>query len=290
MKLSIILFFLITGSNLLHANSMKRCYEKDAAGYRITMDFTPDTVANLAIWKIYLHLPDDSILLDKYASDQFDIYELREVEHASRYIIIGDADVINQDVYIVMTRFDEIYLMKYRLVPAEKQVIRSEHHIEEDEESYDSFRPRYFKAAIKHFSTNQLWATWYRRNLLCFNCLTDDGFKIVFEKKVEKIPGTLPDNLEGNPAEIVSELRRVLNSPPDKKNSTFKYVGYLDETDVVPAMKYRGGKRGDGITYFFYKKDIKQPLKVIRYDNYNKVWLFSGYKEEKTPINRFVDE
>lgn len=290
MKLSIILFFLITGSDLLHANSMKRCYEKDAAGYRITMDFTPDIDANLAIWKIYLHLPDDSILLDKYASDQFDIYELREVEHASKYIIIGDADVINQDVYIVMTRFDEIYLMKYHLLSAEKKVIRSAHHIEEDEESYDSFRPRYFKAAIKHFSANQLWATWYRNNLLCFNCLTGDGFKIVFEKEGEKIPGTLPDDLDGRPTEIVAELKRVLEYPLDKKNATFQYVGCLDETDVVPAMKYRGGKRGDGITYFFYRKDQRLPLKVIRYDNYDRIWLLSGYKEEKIPINRFVDE
>lgn len=289
MRLIVFVFFFLV-SYPLQASYMKRCYEKDAAGYRITMDFTPDTIANLAIWKIYLHLPDDSILLDKYVSDQFDIYELREVEHASKYIIIGDADVINQDVYIVMTRFDEIYLMKYHLLSAEKKVIRSTHHIEEDEESYDSFRPRYFKAAIKHFSTNQLWATWYRHNLLCFNCLTGAGFKIVFEKEAEKIPGTLPDDLDVRPAEIVAELKRVLKYPPDKKSDIFQYVEYLDETDVVPAMKYRGGKRGDGITYFFYRKDLRFPLKVIRYDNYDRIWLLSGYKEEKIPINRFVDE
>lgn len=284
MRLFIIILFLL-GSYTMQANYMKRCYEKNAISYRITMDFTVDVKANLAIWKIYLHLPDDSILLDRYVHDKFYKEDILYDADLSEYIIIGDAIAVDQDVFIVMTRFDKIYLMKYHLMPTDKQVIQSPYYVEDDEEGYDSLRFRYFTATIKPISANQLWVTWYRKNLLRFNCLNDEGFLIRFHEEVEKISGTLPNDLDKCPTEIVTELKKVLNYPPDKKNDTFQYIGYLDETDV----KFWDVKRAVGITYFFYKKEQRLPLKVIRYDNYNKIWLFSDYTEKQITVRKASD-
>lgn len=273
----------------MQANYMKRCYEKDATGYRITMDFTVDIKANLAIWHIYLHLSGDSILLDKCVGEFYKEDILYDAE-LSEHLIIGDVIVVNQDIFIMMTRLGKICLMKYRVLQAEKQAIQSVNYIEMDRRAAFNLGPLHFTAAFRQFSQNELWVTWNRYKLLRFDCLMDKGFRVYFDEEVEKASGALPDDLDGRPVEIATEFKRILNYKPNKNTDKIQYIGYLHESNVLITMKHWGGKRGDGITYFFYKKDIKQPLKVIRYDNYNKVWLLSGYKEKEIPKNRFVDE
>ena len=56
-------------------------------------------------------------------------------------------------------------------------------------------------------------------------------------------------------------------------------INYLWAFD---SDNYSYGTRTSGITYFFYRKDDDTgKVKVIRYDNYNEIWLLDDYKEER---------
>ena len=84
-------------------------------------------------------------------------------------------------------------------------------------------------------------------------------------------------DLEQNADKVSNEIRKVLMAKNElTAQDEFKYLGNIDISDFHDDENYKF--RTTGYNYFFY--EINRRRKIIRYNNYNSEWLFSGVKEE----------
>lgn len=263
---------------------MEPIYRKTTPTFDITVHLTEDSVEKKTTWDIYLHRKGQPpLLLDHYRMDEYYTQEDQEnyVGDVKKYFLIGDVIGYGNTIFMMVRKFDEICLLEYHL-PEQGKVTKKDYFVQQTEiEAHIAYVNPTFSASIKIVTQKELYITWNYYSLLRTDLLTGKAFYIDFSDNYANISGILPDNPDADSISVSKELYRVLeNQKLVKDKNKFKYISFLDGLETVWDMKERGGgKREEGITHFFYQHLPSLSTKIIRYDNYKKVWRIGDYKE-----------
>lgn len=316
MKIKLFLFIILLSIFLEKlSGATEPIFTKTTPTFEVTMTLTEDSVANKTIWKIFLEKENKKILLDQYGIDAFYTKDtqLRFVGDMKKYIIIGDVLRVQNTIYIMIYKFNQICLLEYNLT--EERFEKKEYILgKEIGRSYINYGNPKFSSEMKKISSDEIWLTWDYYHLAKIDLFKNMVYYIEFEDDIkpldrngmvvikqdsealsESIPGTLPFELEQNSELLCRELKKVLN---DSIKGTFVYVGFLDDMITTLDMiaqkeddeeEYDDDEYGDdepvpvkrsgGVTYFFYKDSASSLTHVIKYNHNDKAWKIGKYKE-----------
>lgn len=314
MKIKLFLFILLLSIFLEKLSAAAQpIFTKTTPTFEVTMTLVEDSKANKTIWNIFLQKGKKKILLEKITDKFFTKEQQRYRGSVKKYVIIGDVTVVDNMIYMMVRKIDEIYFIKYTVLEHGK-VLKHACLLEKIVGySYMNFGSPRFHSEMKRLSSNEIWITWNSHRLLRINLPTNDVHRITFvdyaeikshngmfvEKKrdevlYESIQGILPFNLEKDSLIVYNELKNVLK---DKIKAPLVYIGFLDDMSTTRDMnvqkenaeedKRESGtdyepveiEKLEGETYFFYKDPTIPATRIIRYNHNEKAWRIGKYKE-----------
>jgi hypothetical protein len=295
---------------------MELLYEKKIEKIEISMLFETNKIQNT--WKIYLNTPSvNNLLIDKFEKKTETNIIFKSYGDIRKQVIIGDVIRKDSALYVMIYRFDKIFLSEY-IFSRDETFICNEYFIGYNHRgSYLNFGDPYFRAEMKLYY-NKLYIMAEHCGLVYFNFTTKKVYRIKFFELFEnhmsnndtfnnnsKIIKTIHDT-SGNKPYLFYEMKEgagYISLPEgrkgipvyDKKDlmhpeTSRKIEEYIKDV-IVTFENISINKiillwtfqelRNEDVTCFFYQEDNSNKMRIIRYNNDCFEWYINDYTEEE---------